>query len=822
MSIIHLIFFFCLALGATAQHLELSIPQVNAAVAEALSKGANFTATQTPAASATNSTNGVKATAAHAKVEAVVEATVSDPSYWLADITHQGISAFGTSGYVVWRNVKDYGAVGDGVTDDTAAINSAISSGGRCAPGSCQSSTTLPAIVYFPAGTYVVSTPIIDYYYTQLIGNPNGRAVIQATAGFTGLAVIDADPYQSSGNQGYGSTNVFYRQIRNIIIDLTSIPADTPMNALHWPTAQATSLQNVQINLSQASGTQHVGVFIENGSAGFMSDVVVYGGLIAFNIGNQQYTLRNIEIYNSVTAIYQLWDWGFTYKSLTISNCSLGIDMSAVDSTGTAQEVGAMVIIDSTITDTPVGIKTAFDTAPSPATAGTLILENVVLDNVPIAIESASGATVLAGGSTTISAWGEGNKYVPTGPTKFEGTYSATPRPSVLLSGTKYYESSKPQYETYTTSQILSMRSAGAKGDGTTDDTAAIQAAITQAASAGQIAFFDAGTYKVTNTIYIPAGSKVVGEAYAVIMSSGTTFSNIASPAPVVQIGKSGESGTVQWTDMIVSTQGSQPGAVLIEWNLVAATGSGMWDVHTRIGGFAGSDLQVAQCPTTAAVSSACYGAYMSMHVTTGASGVYLENVWLWTADHDLDDASSTQISVYTGRGLLFESTTGTAWLYGTAVEHHSLYQYQFANTKNVVMGYIQTETPYYQPSPNAINSPYPTTSTLNDPDYSTICTLSGNCDALGLRILDSSDIFVYGAGLYSFFDSYSTTCSDAGGTENCQSEIFDIESSTSIYVYDLNTVGAQCMIYRDGTCLASYADNVNVYPDTIALFQSG
>lgn len=32
--------------------------------------------------------------------------------YWYEDITHQGISAFGPSGYVVYRNVKDYGAKG--------------------------------------------------------------------------------------------------------------------------------------------------------------------------------------------------------------------------------------------------------------------------------------------------------------------------------------------------------------------------------------------------------------------------------------------------------------------------------------------------------------------------------------------------------------------------------------------------------------------------------------------------------------------------------------------------------------------------------------
>jgi glucan 1,3-beta-glucosidase len=35
------------------------------------------------------------------------------PSYWLENIAHQGISAFGPKGYQVFRNVKDYGAKGN-------------------------------------------------------------------------------------------------------------------------------------------------------------------------------------------------------------------------------------------------------------------------------------------------------------------------------------------------------------------------------------------------------------------------------------------------------------------------------------------------------------------------------------------------------------------------------------------------------------------------------------------------------------------------------------------------------------------------------------
>lgn len=97
--------------------------------------------------------------------------------YWMSTMQKNGASPFAPSSYKVWRSVKDYGAKGDGVTDDTEAINRAISDGGRCG-ANCGSSTIYPAVIWFPAGTYLVSTSIIQYYNTQFLGDVSHHFVL--------------------------------------------------------------------------------------------------------------------------------------------------------------------------------------------------------------------------------------------------------------------------------------------------------------------------------------------------------------------------------------------------------------------------------------------------------------------------------------------------------------------------------------------------------------------------------------------------------------------------------------------------------------------
>lgn len=51
--------------------------------------------------------------------------------------------------------------------------------------------------------TYLVSTPIVALYYTELVGDAKVLPTLKAAAGFSGIAVIDADPYLSGGANMY-------------------------------------------------------------------------------------------------------------------------------------------------------------------------------------------------------------------------------------------------------------------------------------------------------------------------------------------------------------------------------------------------------------------------------------------------------------------------------------------------------------------------------------------------------------------------------------------------------------------------------------------
>lgn len=718
--------------------------------------------------------------------------------------------------YEVYRNVKDYGAKGDGKTDDTAAIQQAIAEGGRCGEG-CPATTVTPGLIYFPSGTYVVSKPIAAYYYSILVGNPKKLPVLLASEDFNGTSVIDANPYDANNTNWYINQNNFFRSVRNFVIDLRNVPANTTVNGVHWQLSQATSLTNIRVEMSRETGNNHQGVFMENGSGGFMSDLYFKGGRYGLIVGNQQFTVRNITADSVQTGIYQLWNWAWTYQDVKIINCEVGFNI-------TSASTGSELILDAHVVDTPIFVATTGVSPAAPNVTGTsnttIILDNIKFKNVETGLVDGNGTVLLSGGAhKTVQHWIQGNVYGGSDP-DFEytqDTVKAVRKSRKLLdSSGKIFSKRRPEYDDYLPSQFASVKAHGAKGDGVHDDTHAIQRVLDKYAGC-KIIYFDAGTYYVTDTIKVPEGTIIVGEIWSTLIGGGKKFADQKHPRPVVDVGCEGDTKPVQISNMILSARSGSAGAIILRWNVGEPHRqedmSGLWDVHIRLGGFVGSGIQVDNCLATDKNHSIedCTVAYLGMHLTKQAA-LYAEGGWVWTADHDLDDPAQRQIDVYSGRGVLIESCTGPVWLLGSGSEHHVLYQYNIVDAEHVYLGLIQTETPYWQPTP-APPTPFKLSKAYKDPELTT------GPAAWALTISRSSKVFVYGAGLYSFFQSYTQTCL---GNYTCQNSIANVdEHSEDIYIYSLATVGVTNMLNVDSEPVIDQNDNRSGFQSNAAAWTS-
>ena len=116
---------------------------------------------------------------------------------------------------------------------------------------------------------------------------------------------------------------------------------------IHWQVAQGTSLQNLRFKMPTAQAGKnitHVGIFTENGSGGFVSDLTFEGGAIGWRVGSQQYTARGLKFTNCITAVQMIWDWGFNWQQIEITGGTIAFNISGKGGL-TGQGIGSTSII---------------------------------------------------------------------------------------------------------------------------------------------------------------------------------------------------------------------------------------------------------------------------------------------------------------------------------------------------------------------------------------------------------------------------------------------------------------------------------------------
>lgn len=137
-------------------------------------------------------------------------------------------------------NVLDYGAVGDGVTDDTVAIQAAINAaeGGKGGTG---------ATVFFPEGNYLCGDLAVAYTGQQLIGESKYGTWLTAKSGAsTVIKVGDVDLTVPYGNAAR-YTHRRHIVIDNFTIDYTNLAEDTENAAIKMEASYGNSLRNIEI-----------------------------------------------------------------------------------------------------------------------------------------------------------------------------------------------------------------------------------------------------------------------------------------------------------------------------------------------------------------------------------------------------------------------------------------------------------------------------------------------------------------------------------------------------------------------------------------------
>ncbi|MBD1847823.1 glycoside hydrolase family 55 protein [Cyanobacteria bacterium FACHB-63] len=366
-------------------------------------------------------------------------------------------------------NVKtQYGAKGDGITDDTAAIQAAL----NAYPNGKR-------IVYLPNGTYLVSDTLTwpagtpgtgnDYKNTILQGQSERGTIIQlknSATGFTNAASPKAVIFT-----GPAPAQRFGNSIRNLTVNTgTHNPGAI---GIQFNASNQGSMRQVTIQSADAQGvtgldmnfTDEIGPLLVKGVTikGFQ-----YGIRTGFTVNSQ--TLENITLQNQ--SVYGFYNTGqvINIRKLTSTNA-----VTAIYNAG-----GRMTVLDSSLKGTG-------NAASRPALRSDfpldLVVRNLATSGYQVAVQNAN--TTLAGPDITEFVSGSVINQFP------------SPLRTLNL---PIKETPDVPWDDPSTTPWANVVSYGAIPDDGKDDTAAIQAAID---SGKTTVYFPVGSYNLQGTVFI-------------------------------------------------------------------------------------------------------------------------------------------------------------------------------------------------------------------------------------------------------------------------------------------------------------------------------
>jgi Pectate lyase superfamily protein len=425
------------------------------------------------------------------------------------------------------KNASSYGgvsAIGDGVTDDTQAFLDALNIG-RGNP-LAENGDFLPVSIYVPPGLYKVSQTLIIWSGTFIFGEPSATPTVflasgSMTSGANPFAVTAAgygmQPYSTNWSDRGGNfattNNTFYIECQDINF---TVQANNPgcSDVYLFAMAQQGALRNCTLTgTSQQSDALRTDL---TGGGGIVQGVTMTGARTAVQINQTSQMAYRACNFNGPVRITN-------GELINFEACTFNDPNNA----GLVWTGGYW-----------------FGMTDCAFTGGTPFTPNGAhyhLENSDAKVQT-----------TANNIYYNGDSVAGTG-----AQANSAAKGSLYLN---------PIYPRPTTG-CVNVRTFGAKGDGVTDDTAAIQSAYN---SNSQV-FFPLGTYKTSGSITLKAGQAMFGSGVTYSPSGGApnsprggTVLYCQSSAPALVVTGSGTGNGVIITDFNIYQNGTGPVCV---WN---------------------------------------------------------------------------------------------------------------------------------------------------------------------------------------------------------------------------------------------------------------
>ncbi len=568
-------------------------------------------------------------------------------------------------GHAVFLTRENFSVKGDGISDDTDAIQEAIYKA---------QAERRYGIVFIPEGTYRISRTIYIGKGMRFMGYGKKRPVIVLgpnTPGylsavpedkgganymfwFTDRVPLPGEPVKDAG------AGTFYSAISNI--DLRIEEGNPHAVAL-------------RTHFAQHSFISHVDIDIGEGKAGI------------FDVGNE---IEDVRFFGGDYGIYTTKPspgWQF----MMVDTFFEGQRKTAVKT----RQAG-LTIVRMNVRNTPAVIETdpgcyeklylkdcLFENINGPAVVisnennsfNQINLRNVACSEVPtLAFFRESGRVIEgAGKNYRVKSFVHGVQINKSGSDEqLKTSFSLTP----LKFLPEPFDTDIPLIPNMR--EWVNIKSLGAAGDGVTDDTDIIRKAVEK----NRVLYAPTGKYIITDTIILKPDTVIIGfnpiAARFIIPDNTEAFGSIGSPRALLEAPKGGSNIVM---GIGIDAGGRNPRAVGCKW--MAGADSYMNDVKFLGGhGSMGDDGSFVPLYDPSHSSDAnpdrkWDSQYWSLWITEGGGGIFKD---IWTA------------SSYAAAGAYISDTSTPGCIYAMSVEHHVRNEVRFRNVSNWEVFALQLE----------------------------------------------------------------------------------------------------------------------------------